>query len=88
MQENETTYEDDLKDEGLDHLLQQESTNQIMNLILQNRHYGLLDEYIVERDDYVDWLQWAAIEESEKLKGVSVIMHVLNPMHLDHANMQ
>jgi hypothetical protein len=54
MQENETTYEDDLKDQGLDHLLQQESANQIMNLILQNRHYGLLDEYIAEGDDYVD----------------------------------
>jgi hypothetical protein len=48
----------------------------------------MLDEYIVEGDDYVDWLQWAITEESEKLKGVPIIMHVLYPMHLDHANMQ
>jgi len=56
MQENETTFEDDLKDQGLDHLLQQESTSQIMNLILQDQHYELLDEYIAERDDYANWL--------------------------------
>ncbi len=47
-----------------------------------------MDEYITEGDDYVDWLQWVAIEKSKKFKGVFVIMHVLNPMHLDHANMQ
>jgi hypothetical protein len=56
MQENDATSEDDLKDQGLDHLLQQESANQIMNLILQDRHYRLLDEYITKGDDYVDWL--------------------------------
>ncbi len=47
-----------------------------------------MDEYITKKDDYVDWLQWVAVEKSEKLKGVFVTMHVLNPMHLDHANMQ
>jgi hypothetical protein len=59
-----------------------------MNLILQDRHYGLLDEYIAEGDDYGDCFQRAAVEESEKFKGVSVTMHVFNPVHLDHANMQ
>jgi hypothetical protein len=54
MQENDTTFEDDLKDQGLDHLLEQESTNQIMNLVLQGRHYRLLDEYITKRDDYAN----------------------------------
>jgi len=65
MQENDATSKDDLKDQGLDHLLQQEFVNQIMNLILQDRHYKLLDEYITKGDDYVYWLQRAAIEESE-----------------------
>ncbi len=46
--------EDDLKDQGLGHLLQQKSVNQIVNLILQDWHCRLLDEYITERDDYVD----------------------------------
>jgi hypothetical protein len=59
-----------------------------MNLILQDRHYRLLDEYITEGDDYVDWLQWAAAKELKKLKGVSVTMPMLNPVHLDHENMQ
>ncbi len=59
MQENDTSSEDDLKDHGLDHLLQEESANQIMNLILQDRHYRLLDEYITKGDDYVHWVQWA-----------------------------
>jgi hypothetical protein len=56
MQENDATSEDDLKDQGLNHLIQQEFVNQIMNLILQDRHYRLLDEYIIEGDDYVYWL--------------------------------
>ncbi len=34
MQENDVTPKDDLKDQGLNHLLQQESANQIVNLIL------------------------------------------------------
>jgi hypothetical protein len=48
----------------------------------------LEDEYIIEKDDYVDSVQWAAIEELENLKGVSVNVHVLNLMRLDHENMQ
>ncbi len=60
-----------------------------MNLILHNRNCKLLeDEYIIEKDDYVDSVQWAAIEELENLKGVSVNVHVLNLMRLDHENMQ
>jgi hypothetical protein len=62
MQENDAASEDDLKDQGLNHLLQQVFANQIMNLILQDRHYRLLDEYITEGDDYADWLQWAVVE--------------------------
>jgi hypothetical protein len=54
MQENDLTLEDDMKDQGLNHLLEQESTNQIMNLILQYQHCKLLEEYITERNDYVD----------------------------------
>ncbi len=88
MQENDVASEDDLKDQGLGHLLQQKSVNQIVNLILQDWHCRLLDEYITERDDYVDQFQWVAVEESEKLKGVSITMPVLNLVHLDHENMQ
>jgi hypothetical protein len=54
MQENDITSKDELKDHGLNHLLQQESANQIMNLILQDRHYRMLDGYIIEGDDYAD----------------------------------
>jgi hypothetical protein len=32
-------------------------------MILQYWHYRLLEEYIIEGDDYVDWLQWASVEE-------------------------
>jgi hypothetical protein len=56
MQENDAASKDDLKDHGLNHLLQQESANQIVNLILQDRHYRLLEEYIIVGDDYVNWL--------------------------------
>jgi hypothetical protein len=59
-----------------------------VNLILQDQHYKLLDEYIIEGDDYVDWLQWVAVEELEKFKGVFVTMPMLNIVHLDHENMQ
>ncbi len=46
MQENDTTSKNDLNNQGLNHLLQHESVNQIMNLILQHQHYKLLEEYI------------------------------------------
>jgi hypothetical protein len=55
-QENDATSKDDMKDQGLNHLLQQESVNQIVNMMLQDRHYRLLEEYITNGDDYVDWL--------------------------------
>jgi hypothetical protein len=41
MQENDVASEDDLKDQGLNHLLQWEFANQIMNLILQDWHSRL-----------------------------------------------
>jgi len=88
MQENDAASKDDLKDQGLNHLLQQESANLIVNLILQNQHYILLEEYITKRDDYANWLQWGAIEKLKNLKGCFVNMLVLNPVHLDHENMQ
>jgi hypothetical protein len=88
MQENDVAFVDDLKDQGLNHLLQQKFTNQIVNLILQDWHYGLLEEYITERDDYANWLQWATAKESKNLKGCYVNVPLLNPMRLDHENMQ
>jgi hypothetical protein len=54
MQENDAAPEDDLKDQGLNYLLQQKFANQIVNLILQDQHCKLLEEYIIEGDDYVD----------------------------------
>ncbi len=54
MQENDAASKDDLKDQGLDHVIQQEFTNQIMTLILQDWYYKLLDEYITKGDDYVN----------------------------------
>jgi hypothetical protein len=47
-----------------------------------------LEEYIIEGDDYVDWLQWAITEELKNLKGCSVNVHVLNLVHPDHENMK
>jgi hypothetical protein len=46
-----------------------------------------LEEYITKGNDYVDWLQWATAEKSKNLKGCSVNVHVLNPVHLHHENM-
>jgi hypothetical protein len=37
-------------------------------MILQNRHYRLLEEYITKGDDYADWFQRATVEESEKFQ--------------------
>jgi hypothetical protein len=59
-----------------------------MNLILQDQQCGLLAKYITEGDDYVDWLQWAAIKELENLKGCSINVPIINPVHLDDENMQ
>jgi hypothetical protein len=81
-QENDAAYGDNLKDQGLNHLLQQESANQIMNLTLQDWHCRLLEEYKIEGDDYANWLQWASIKESKKFNGCYVNVPILNPMHL------
>ncbi len=51
MQENDAALEDDMKDPRLNHLLQQKSTNQIVNLILQDWHYKLLEEYLTKGND-------------------------------------
>jgi len=59
-----------------------------VNLISQDRHCKLLEEYITQGDDNVDWLQWATAEESKNLKGCFVNVHVLNLVHLDHENIQ
>jgi hypothetical protein len=88
MQENDVALEDDLKDKGLNHLFQQESTNQIVNMILQDQHYRLLEESITKGNDYANWLQWATIEKSKNLKGCYINEHVLNPVHLNHESMQ
>ncbi len=58
-----------------------------MNLILQDQHCRLLEEYITKGDDYVNQLQWATDEELENLKGCFINVHVFNPMHLNHENM-
>jgi hypothetical protein len=47
-----------------------------------------LEEYIIEGDDYVDWLQWEAAEELKNIKGCYVNVLIFNPVHLDHVNMQ
>jgi hypothetical protein len=78
------TSEGELKDQGLNHLLQQKFVNQILNLKLQDQHFKLL----TKRGDYDDYLQWETIEESKNLKGCFVDVLMLNPMHLDHENMQ
>jgi hypothetical protein len=56
MQKNDAAPKDDLKDHGLNHLLQQKSPNQTLNLILEDEHYRLLEENIIKGDDYVNWL--------------------------------
>jgi hypothetical protein len=43
-----------------------------------------LEEYIIEGDDYVDWLQWAVVEKSKNLKGCSVNVPMFNLVHLNH----
>jgi hypothetical protein len=62
-QENDATSKDDMKDQGLNHLLQQESANQIVNMMLQDWHYRLLEKYITKGDNYVNSFHWATIEK-------------------------
>ncbi len=59
-----------------------------MNLIVQDWHCRLLEEYIIEGDDYANWFQWVAAEKLKNLKGCFVNVLVLNRVHLNHENMQ
>jgi hypothetical protein len=56
-------------------------------MILQDRHYKLLEEYITKGNDYVDWFQWATAKKIENLNGCSVNVHVFNLVHLNHESM-
>ncbi len=59
----DTEFEDLVKKEGL---------QQILQLIMQNKADDLLKEELTDADDYADWIQWAPDEElhSSGCKGV------------------
>jgi hypothetical protein len=47
-----------LKDHGLDLIIEKESLTQILNLTLQKQHQNVLEGLFSKDDDYADWIRY------------------------------
>jgi len=54
---------EELKDHGLDLIIEKEMHMQILNLTLQKQHQNVLKGLLSEDDDYVDWIKCVAAKE-------------------------
>ncbi len=58
---------EELKDYGLDLIIEKEAPMQILNLTLQKQHKNILEGLFFEDDDYLDWIKCASIEEDAQM---------------------
>jgi len=54
---------EELKDYGLDLIIEEEAPMQILNLTLQMQHKNILEGLFFEDDDYPNWIKCASVEE-------------------------
>ncbi len=59
---------EELKDHGLDLIIEEEAPMQILDLTLQEQHQNVLEGLFFEDDDYVDWIKCATIEEDVRMQ--------------------
>ncbi len=58
----------ELKDHGLDLIIEGETLMQILNLTLQEQHQNILEGLFSEDDDYADWIKCVATEEDVRIQ--------------------
>jgi len=59
---------EELKDHGLDLIVEGEAPMQILNLTLQEQHQNILEGLFSEDDDYADWIKCAATKEGVRIQ--------------------
>jgi hypothetical protein len=55
---------EELKDYGLDLVIEEEAPMHILNLTLQEQHKNILEGFLSEDDDYADWIKCVATKEN------------------------
>lgn len=58
----------ELKDQGMDLIVEKEAPMLILNLILQEQHQNILERQFIEDDDYANWIKCAATEEDARIQ--------------------
>ncbi len=58
---------EELKDHGLDLIIEEETPMQILNLTLQEQHRNIFEGLFFEDDDYADWIKCAVVEEDVRM---------------------
>jgi len=59
---------EELKDHGLDLIIEKKALMQILDLTLQEQHQNILEGLFFEDDDYADWIKCATIEEDAQMQ--------------------
>jgi hypothetical protein len=59
---------EELKDHGLDLIIEKKALMQILDLTLQEQHQNILEGLFFEDDDYADWIKCATIEEDAHMQ--------------------
>jgi len=59
---------EELKDYGLDLIIEEGTLMQILNLTLQKQHKNILEGLFFEDDDYHDWIKCASVEEDVRMQ--------------------
>jgi hypothetical protein len=54
---------EELKDHGLDLIIERDAPMQILNLTLQEQHQNIREGLFFENDDYADWIKCAAAKK-------------------------
>ncbi len=54
---------EELRDHGMDLIIEDETLMKIINLTLQKQHQNVLEWLLSEDDDYVDWIKCVVVEE-------------------------
>ncbi len=59
---------EELRDQGVDLIVEKEVPMLILNVILQEQHQNILEWQFIEDDDYVDWIKCAPTQEDARIQ--------------------
>lgn len=59
---------EELRDQGMDFIVEKEMPMLILHLILQEQHQNILEWQFIEDDDYAYWIKWVVVEEDVRIQ--------------------